>query len=144
MQLLVSFDVVRSRCRCAMKKVFSLSDNFAGGEKTALFRESKKFPLAERFSNFTQSRFLHTKTSLYVPFFAVHKKSPFSQTKRFSFAQTLRTVRKSCLFTYKKPFIHTNLSLLQSKVTLFYPPPPISTSLNLLSAKNAAVLLMFA
>ena len=35
----------------------------------------------------------------------------------------------------KKPFILTNLSLLLSKATLFHPPPPLSTALNLLSAK---------
>ena len=88
--------------------------------------------------------FYAPKLLLYIPFFAVRKKFPFSKTKRFSFAQTLRTVRKSCLFTYKKPFIHTNLFLFLSKVTLFHPPLSISTTLNLLFAKNAAVLLMFA
>ncbi len=45
---------------------------------------------------------------------------------------------------YKKPFIRTNLSLLLSKATLFCPPPPIRTALNLLFAKNTAVLLLFA
>ena len=39
--LLVSFVAVRSRCRCALKKVFSLSDNFAGAEKTPLSRIKK-------------------------------------------------------------------------------------------------------
>ena len=43
-----------------------------------------------------------------------------------------------------KPFFYTNLSFLPSKATLFHPPLPISTSLNLLFAKNAAVLLLFA
>ena len=45
---------------------------------------------------------------------------------------------------YKKPFFCTNLSLLLSKTALFHPPPPISTTLNLLFAKNTAILLLFA
>ena len=41
----VSFGVVRSRCHCALKKVFSLSDNFAGDVKAVLFRKPKVFHL---------------------------------------------------------------------------------------------------
>ena len=44
----------------------------------------------------------------------------------------------------KKPFISINLSLLLSKAILFHPPLPIRTTLNLLFAKNTAVLLLFA
>ena len=44
----------------------------------------------------------------------------------------------------KKFFIRTNLSLLLSQVTLFLPPPLIRTTLNLLFAKNTAVLLISA
>ena len=44
----------------------------------------------------------------------------------------------------KKPFIRTNLSLFPPKATLFHPPPPIRTTLNLLSTKNTAILLIFA
>ena len=117
MQLLVSFDVVRSRCRCAMKKVFSLSDNFAGGEKTALFRESKKFPLAESFTNFTQSRFLRTKTSFVHTFFRCPQKIPIFKNQKFFFrtklyelsakAAFLRT--KSLLFTQTFPYCNPKL-----------------------------------
>ena len=51
---------------------------------------------------------------------------------------------KSAFFTNQKLFFCTNLSLLQSKVTLFHPPPPIRTTLNLLFAKNTAILLISA
>ena len=140
-----------------------------------------------------------------MPFFAVRKKFPFSQTKSFLFTESLRTALKSCPFTYKsssfaqafpcwfqkppiftnqklffytklslfppktfffarrpfqppltyclqkipfftnqKPFFCTNLSFLLSQAILFHPPPPLSTSLNLLFAKNTAVLLISA
>ena len=92
------------------------------------------------------------------------KSLPFPQTKRFSFTESftfclkslsflqpkhcsferLFTALKNRLFTYKKPFICTNLSLFLSKATFFHPPSPIRTTLNLLFAKNAAVLLLFA
>ena len=122
--LRVSFGAVGSRCRCALKKVFSLSENFAGTVKAVLFRKPKSFSLAESFTNFTQSRFLRTKTS---------------------FARTfLRCPQKIPIFTNQKPFFRTNLSLFPPKAALFHPPPPIPTTLNLLSAKNTTVLLMFA
>ena len=100
-----------------------------------------------------------------MPFFAVRKKFPFSQTKSLSFAQTfpychpkqpfsaLRSPfqppltycpQKIPIFTSQKLFFRTNLSLLLSKATLFHPPLPIPTPLNLLSAKNTAVLFIFA
>ena len=93
-------------------------------KKTALFRKPKVFRLQKAL------RF-------------VLKSLSFSQPKHCSFEQ-LFAVLKSRLFMCKKPFIFTNLSLLLSKATLFHPPSPISTSLNLLFAKNTAVLLMFA
>ena len=71
------------------------------------------------------------------------KSLSFSQPKHCSFEQ-LFTVLKSRLFYIQKPFICTKLSLLLSKAALFHPPSPIRTTLNLLFAKNAAVLLLFA
>ena len=44
--------------------------------------------------------------------------------------------RKRQLFANQKPFIRTNRSLFPPKTTLFHPPPPIATSLNLLSTKE--------
>ena len=83
------------------------------------------------------------KFSICRKLYGLHSK-PFSQTKSFLFTESLRTALKNRFFPYKKPFIHTNLALLPSKATLFHPPPPISTPLNLLFAKNTAVLLISA
>ena len=79
-----------------------------------------------------------------MPFFAVRKNFHFHKPKGFLFQKALRTLLKNRFFMYKKPFIRTNLSLFPSKATLFCPPLPISTSFNLLFAKNTAVLLLFA
>ncbi len=76
-------------------------------------------------------------------FYELHSK-PFLRTKT-SFARTfLRCPQKIPIFTNQKLFFRTNLSLLPSKATLFHPPLPISTPLNLLFAKNTAVLLISA
>ena len=124
----------------------------------------KIFSLAESFTNFTQSRFYVQKLLLHMPFFAVRKNFHFHKPKGFLFQKALCfalkslsfsqpkhrsfeqlfTVLKSRLFTYKKPFICTNLSFLPPKITLFCPPLPIQNTLNLLFAKNTAVLLLFA
>ena len=124
----------------------------------------KIFSLAESFTNFTQSRFYVQKLLLHMPFFAVRKNFHFHKPKGFLFQKALCfalkslsfsqpkhrsfeqlfTVLKSRLFYIQKPFICTKLSLLLSKAALFHPPPPIRTTLNLLSAKNTAVLLLFA
>ena len=99
-----------------------------------------------------------------MPFFAVLKnclftyKKPFFRTNLFychpkllfstlrrPFQPTLTyCLQKIPIFTNQKPFIRTNLSLFPSKAILFCPPPPIRTTLNLLFAKNTAVLLLFA
>ena len=75
--------------------------------------------------------------------YELHSK-PFLRTKT-SFAHAfLRCPQKIPIFTNQKPFFCTNLSLLLSKATLFHPPSPIRTTLNLLSTKNTAILLIFA
>ena len=53
-------------------------------------------------------------------------------------------LKKQPFSTKQKHFFFTNLSILLSKAILFCPPLPISTPLNLLFAKNTAVLLLFA
>ena len=53
-------------------------------------------------------------------------------------------LKKQPFSTKQKHFFFTNLSILLSKAILFCPPLPISTPLNLLFAKNAAVLLLIA
>ena len=67
----------------------------------------------------------------------------YRESKIFSSAENIANFTQSHFFTHKN-FFCTNLSLLLSKATLFHPPPPISTSLNLLSTKNTAVLLQSA
>ena len=62
----------------------------------------------------------------------------------FLYRVALHELKKFAFPANQKPFICTNLSFLPSKATLFHPPPPIYTTLNLLFAKNAAVLLLFA
>ena len=112
-----------------------------------------------------KTAFSRTKTFLlHKPFLAGFKKRPFSQTKSLAFTQTFSyshpkhsffarcpfqppltyCPQKFPIFTNQKPFIRTNLSLLPSKATLFHPQPPIRTTLNLLFAKNTAVLFISA
>ena len=69
---------------------------------------------------------------------------PLFYAQKLLLHKPLRTVLKSRLFTYKKPFFCTNPSLLLSKTFLCHPPPPIRTTLNLLFAKNTAILLISA
>ena len=62
---------------------------------------------------------------------------PFSHTKRLSFAENFLTVLEShLLFQTKSLSFAQNLSELLSNATLFHPPPPIRTTLNLLSTKE--------
>ena len=72
------------------------------------------------------------------------KKLPFPQTKRFSFAESFTLCPQKPLFLCTKSlsFAQTFPYLL-SKAILFCPPSPIRTTLNLLFAKNTAVLLFF-
>ena len=79
-----------------------------------------------------------------MPFFAVHKKFPFSQTKSFFAESFTNCPQKPPFLRIKSLLFAQNLSELPPKTTLFHPPPPISTSLNLLFAKNTAVLLISA
>ena len=69
---------------------------------------------------------------------------PFPQTKRFSFAQTFTNCPQKPPFLRTKSLLFAQTFLLPPKATLFHPPPPIRITLNLLFAKNTAVLLLFA
>ena len=64
--------------------------------------------------------------------------------KSFSFLVGFACAEKTALFRKPKVFLLHKLSLFPPKITLFCPPPPFPTTLNLLFAKNAAVLLLFA
>ena len=85
-----------------------------------------------------------TKTSLFEQLFTVLKNRLLTY-KNLSFAQAFPCgFQKPPIFTNQKLCFYPNFFLFPPKATLFHPPPPISTTLNLLSAKNTAVLLMFA
>ena len=92
--------------------------------KKRLYREPKSFFISRKLYELHSKPFLRTKASLARAF--------------------LRCPQKFSIFTNQKPFFRTNLSLLLFKATLFRPPPPLHTALNLLFAKNTAVLLLFA
>ncbi len=62
----------------------------------------------------------------------------------FRYRIALHELKKLFFSANQKVFFCTKLSLLLSKATLFHPPSPIRTILNLLSAKNTAVLLISA
>ena len=148
---------------CA-EKCFSLSDALHE-LKNSSFPQNKRFSFTVSFTLCLQKPLVFsTKTPLIRTTFYCPQKPPFTY-KNLSFAQTFlyyhpkqsfSTLRspfqppltycpqKNSIFTNQKPFFCTNLSLLPSKAILFHPPPPISTPLNLLFAKNAAVLLLFA
>ena len=62
----------------------------------------------------------------------------------FRYRIALHELKKLFFSANQKVFFCTKLSLLLSKATLFHPPPPIRTTLNLLFAKTAAILLISA
>ena len=120
---------------CA-EKCFSLSDAlhelkkqpFSAKQKVFVYRKLYALPSkAYRFHNQNTA----IRTTLYCP-----QKPPFLRTKAFLLHKPFLAGFKNHLFTYKKPFIRTNLSELPPKAILFCPPQPIPTALNLLSAKN--------
>ena len=113
--------------------------------KKFAFFAHQKFSIYRKLTNRPQKPLVFaTKTPLIRTVFYCLQKPPFLLTKTSFVRAFLRCPQKIPIFTNQKPFFCTNLSLLPSKATLFHPPLPISTPLNLLFAKNAAVLLMFA
>ena len=73
---------------------------------------------------------------LLVSFGAVGSWSFAVFVKSFSLSDSFAWTEKAALFRKSKAIFCTNLSLLLSKATLFHPPPPIRTTLNLLSTKE--------
>ena len=69
----------------------------------------------------------------------------YRETKSFFVSRKLYELSSKAAFSRTKTYLlHKPFFDLLSKATLFRPPPPIRTTLNLLFAKNAAVLLLFA
>ena len=149
--------------QCAEKKFFFIS-KLCMSRKNA-FIANQKNSLAETLRTslkvvFTYKNFFCTcLSSLFakIPIFTNQKvffcsklyelssKAAFLRTKSLLFAQAFsRCPQKIPIFTNQKPFFRTNLSLFPPKAILFHPPLPIPTTLNLLFAKNVAVLLQFA
>ena len=129
---------------CA-EKCFSLTDSFAWAKKTVLFRKPKVFLLQKALQTSLKAVFYAQKTSFACTFLCCPQKFPiFTNQKPFFRTNLYELSSKAAFFTCKKPFFCPNLFLFLSKATLFHPPPPISTPLNLLFAKNTAVLLLFA
>ena len=110
-------------CRGGFIRSFSLLIGLSEAENLP-FSHTKRFPFAESFTLCPQKPLVFaTKTPLVRTTFYCPQKPPFYVQKAF---------------LLHKPF------LLPPKATLFCPPPPFLTTLNLLFAKNTAVLLLFA
>ena len=89
--------------------------------------------------------FLHTKSISFAQTFPYSHPKQSSSALRSPFQPTLTYCpQKNSIFTNQKPCFYPNFFLFPPKATLFHPPLPISTPLNLLFAKNTAVLLLFA
>ena len=108
---------------CSAEMSFFVIGLLCMSRKNAFIANQKIF-ISRNFTNFSQSRFF---------------------THKNFFCTCLSSLSaKNSHFHKSKAFFCTNLSLLLSKVALFHPPSPIRTTLNLLSAKNTAVLLISA
>ena len=112
--------------------------------KKRLYRESKKFISKKLYELHSKPFFTHKNFFCMCLSSLFAKNSHFHKPKGFLFQKTLRTVRKSRFFYVQKAFYSHKLSLFLPKITLFCPPPSLPTTLNLLFAKNTAILLISA
>ena len=161
----VSFGAVGSRCRYALKNALlyriALHElkkfAFFANQKFSIYRKLYALPSkASRFHNqntaclnnfllSAKTAFLRTKSLFFAQIFPYsHPKQSFSALSSLFQPPLTYCPQKFPIFTNQKPFFRTNLSLFPPKITLFCPPPPLPTTLNLLFAKNTAVLLLFA
>ena len=88
--------------------------------------------------------FSHTKRIPFTESFTLCSQKPLVFATKTPLIRTIFYCCKSRLFYLQKPIFCTNLSLFSSKATLFHPPSPVRTTLNLLFAKNTTVLLISA
>ena len=155
---------MHSRFCCALKKAFLYwlalyelkKQPFSAKQKFSICRKLDALPSkASRFRNqktaHSNNFLLSSKTAFHVQktFFCTNisflPSKAILSTLRSPFQPPLTYCpQKNSIFTNQKPFFCTNLSLLPSKAILFHPPFSIRTTLNLLFAKNTAVLLLFA
>ena len=123
---------------CSKKKAFLY--RLALHEQKTPLSQIKKISISRKLYELHSKPFFRTKTSFGTCLsLLISKTAHFHKPKAFLLHKPLRTVRKSRFFIYKKLFFCTNLSFFPSKASLFHPPLPISTPLNLLFAKNTAV-----
>ena len=128
----------------ANQKVFFCRKLYALPSKASRFRNQNTACL-NHFLLSSKAAFLCAKSLLFAQTFPYcHPKQSFSALRSPFQPPLTYCPQKFPIFTNQKPFIRTNLSLLPSKATLFHPPPSIRTTLNLLFAKTAAVLFLFA
>ena len=115
-----------------LKKLF-----FSAKQKVFVYR--KLYALPSKASRFRNQNTARSKN------FLLFSKAAFFTYKNLSFAQAFPCrFQKPPIFTNQKPCFCPNFFLFPPKAILFCPPQPISTPLNLLFAKNTAVLLLFA
>ena len=136
---------MQSRFCCALKKAF-LYWLVLHELKKFVFFANQKFSIYRKFYALPSkaSRFRNKKTA-HSNNFLLSSKAAFFTYKNLSFAQAFPCwFQKPPIFTNQKLCFYPNFFLFPPKATLFHPPLPISTPLNLLFAKNASVLLLFA
>ena len=124
MWLLVSFGVVRSRCRCALKKAFSLSDSFAWAKKLFFSANQKIFFCRKLYALPSKASRFRNQNTACLNHFLLSSKTAFSRTKNF---------------LLHKPFLNSHPK--QSFSTLHI---PFALSLTYCPPKNTAVLLISA
>ena len=113
--------------------------------KKQSFSAKQEFAIYRKLTNRPQKPLVFaTETPLFEQLFTVCKNRLLTY-KNLSFAQAFPCgFQKPPIFTNQKLCFYPNFFLFPPKATLFHPPLPISTPLNLLFAKNTAVLLLFA
>ena len=129
---------------CSAEMSFFVIGLLCMSGKKRLYRKSKKFISKKLYELHSKPFFTHKNFFCTCLSSLSAKISHFYKPKAFLSPKPLRTVLKKRLFHVQKAVYSHKLSLFPPKITLFCPPSPISTSLNLLFAKNTAVLLLFA
>ena len=129
---------------CA-EKCFSLSDALHELKKQPFSAKQKVFVYRKLYALPSKAYRFHNQNTSRSNNFLLSSKTAFFTYKSLSFAQAFPCrFQKPPIFTNQKPCFYPNFFLFPPKATLFHPPSPIRTTLNLLFAKNAAILLMFA
>ena len=113
--------------------------------KKLFFSANQEFSIYRKLTNRSQKLLVFsTKTPLVWTIFYCPQKLPFHVQKTFFCTSRSWLVSKTAHFYKPKVFLLHKPFLLPPKAILFHPPPPIRTTLNLLFAKNTAILLISA